>query len=426
MGVSTHPEIFVQVASYRDPQLVPTLEDCIAKAARPERLTFGICWQHDEQESIAPILEDDRMRVIAVEQSRARGPCWARNQLQQLYDGEEYTLQVDSHTRFTPGWDKSLIDMVEGLRTEGHEKPLLTSYAPHFDPADPPDRWHDQALLLVFHRYLPEGTIIIRPEGIPHAESLDKPIPARFYSAHFAFSLGRFAFEVMHDPDLYFIGEEPTISIRAFTHGYDLFHPHKVVLWHQYTRAGAAKHWEDDPKWLALNTMSLGRQRRLLHLEPGGLNGDASLYGLGTQRSLAEWEVYAGFDLWNQRVQQHTLAHHLPPNPPSSADNPWVSAIHSVQRFTVEVDRDELAVDDDVDEYYVGALGDDNVELFRSMIPADEAERLWSEDIRARTFEFVGQIEPVSWAVWPHSTRDGWMDKITGRCITETNIGERS
>ena len=43
--------IFVQIASYRDPELVPTIKDCIAKAKHPERLTFGVCWQNSPDEA---------------------------------------------------------------------------------------------------------------------------------------------------------------------------------------------------------------------------------------------------------------------------------------------------------------------------------------------------------------------------------------
>lgn len=33
--------------------------------------------------------------------------------------------------------------------------------------------------------------------------------------------------------------------MRAFTHGYDLYHPHKVIVSHEYTRSYGRKHWED-------------------------------------------------------------------------------------------------------------------------------------------------------------------------------------
>ena len=48
-------KIFVQIASYRDPELLPTIRDCIDKAKYPENLTFGICLQRDENESMGEI-----------------------------------------------------------------------------------------------------------------------------------------------------------------------------------------------------------------------------------------------------------------------------------------------------------------------------------------------------------------------------------
>jgi hypothetical protein len=37
--------IFISIASYRDPELLPTLRDCIANAKQSDRLVFGICRQ---------------------------------------------------------------------------------------------------------------------------------------------------------------------------------------------------------------------------------------------------------------------------------------------------------------------------------------------------------------------------------------------
>ena len=44
---SVRREIFVAIASYADPELPRTLEDCIANAEKPEHLRFGICAQED-------------------------------------------------------------------------------------------------------------------------------------------------------------------------------------------------------------------------------------------------------------------------------------------------------------------------------------------------------------------------------------------
>ena len=119
--------IFVQIASYRDPELMPTLQDCVSKASRPHELRFGICWQRDDSESLGEFAADRRFRVITVDYRESQGACWARHSLQAFYGGETYTLQLDSHHRFAPGWDNALIDLFRGIESE---KPLLTTYLP--------------------------------------------------------------------------------------------------------------------------------------------------------------------------------------------------------------------------------------------------------------------------------------------------------
>jgi hypothetical protein len=53
-------KIFVQIASYRDPELIPTIKDCIDKAKHPENLVFAIGWQHDESENLDEFKNDNR------------------------------------------------------------------------------------------------------------------------------------------------------------------------------------------------------------------------------------------------------------------------------------------------------------------------------------------------------------------------------
>jgi len=94
--------IFIQIASFRDPQLNPTLEDMINKSKYPQNLRIGICNQYNVEDefNLDNYRNDDRFKIIDVLDVDSLGVCWARNQVQQLYDNEEYTLQIDSHMRF--------------------------------------------------------------------------------------------------------------------------------------------------------------------------------------------------------------------------------------------------------------------------------------------------------------------------------------
>src|SRR5271157_2997567 len=92
--------IFVSIAAYRDPELAPTIRDCICRARSPGDLRFGICWQHADDEPAPPDFADPRLRVLDVPWHDSRGACWARAEIMKLWDGEDFFLQIDSHHRF--------------------------------------------------------------------------------------------------------------------------------------------------------------------------------------------------------------------------------------------------------------------------------------------------------------------------------------
>ena len=104
-------KIFVQIASYRDPELVPTIEDMINKAKNPQNLIFGICWQYDSSEPITMFDGIEQFRISKHHYSESEGLGWARHITNTLYDDEEYTLQIDSHHRFVQDWDVMVLEL---------------------------------------------------------------------------------------------------------------------------------------------------------------------------------------------------------------------------------------------------------------------------------------------------------------------------
>ena len=86
-------KIFIQIASYRDPQLIPTLKDMIANAKKPKNLVFAIARQYSETDGFDNLDEfrtDKRFKILDIPYTESKGVCWARNLTQQLYDGEGY------------------------------------------------------------------------------------------------------------------------------------------------------------------------------------------------------------------------------------------------------------------------------------------------------------------------------------------------
>lgn len=412
-------KIFVQIASYRDPELENTIKSMIENAKKPNNLRIGICRQYhpeDGFDTLNDYRKDKRFRILDVLYTESNGVCWARNQVQQLYDGEEYTLQIDSHMRFEKNWDDEFIKMVKQLQKKGFKKPLLTGYVSSFNPENDPEERVKEPWRMVFDRFIPEGAVFFLPETIPGWEKLKEPVTARFYSAHFAFTVGQFSDEVQHDPEFYFHGEEISIAARAYTHGYDLFHPHKTLIWHEYTRKGRTKQWDDDSDWVNKNNVSHSKNRKLFSMD-GEINDlDFGVYGFGTERTLTDYEIYSGLRFSRRAVQQYTLDKHYPPNPTVyKTEEEWEDSFATIFKHCIDVGYESVPEEDY--EFWVVAFHDENDEtIHRQDADIHEINRMKNDpDGYCKVWrEFQTAHKPKYWVVWPYSTSKGWCDRLTG------------
>jgi len=412
--------IFIQIASYRDPQLSHTLKDMLDKAKYPENLRIGISWQHcetDEWDNLDEYKNDKRFRIIDIPYQESQGVCWARNKVQSLYDGEKYTLQLDSHHRFVQDWDDILISMLVDLQKEGHKKPLITSYIPSFDPDNDPSARVNHPWKMNFDRFIPEGAVFFLPASFDDWDNKNKPLPARFYSAHFAFTVGEFCKEVPHDPNYYFHGEEISIAVRAYTHGYDLFHPHKVVCWHEYTRKGRTKQWDDDKAWHERNNNSHLRNRKLFEMDGEKRDIDFKEYGFGNIRTLRDYEKYSGLSFGKRGIQKRVQDHKAPPDPDTSnmSDEEFDKNLMKIFKHCIDIQYSQVP-ENDYDFWAVAFKDKDGNDLYRKDADKDEILRIKNDpDGYCKVWrEFQTDTIPVSWIVWPHSLSKGWSDPIIG------------
>lgn len=411
-------KIFVQIASYRDPQLIPTIESMLENAKFPQNLVLSIARQfnpEDKFDDLSNYEKDERFKILNIDYKESKGVCWARHLTQQQYNGEEYTLQIDSHMRFEKNWDKTLIDMVKDLQSKGYKKPLLTGYVSSFDPDNDPKGRVLEPWRMAFDRFTPEGVVFFLPEVIPNWKKLDGPIPARFYSAHFCFTLGQFSKEVQHDPEFYFHGEEISITVRAFTHGYDLFHPHKVVIWHEYTRKGRTKQWDDDKNWYKKNEACHIKNRQLLGVDGEVYSGDTSEW-FGTERTIRDYEKYAGLLFEKRAIQQFTLDKSYPPNPYDyKTEDEWKDTFLSIFKHCIDVDLNRVP-ETDYDFWVVAFHNAKDETIYRLDADLNEINRLKTDPDRVAKIwrEFNTQERPTYWVVWPHSVSKGWCDRIVG------------
>ena len=325
-----NPTIFVSIASYRDHQLISTVKDCLAKAACPDQIRIGICWQYDETEfeNIAMFDGDPRIQVHKVRWNEVEGSvCWARALIQKkFFNNEDYYLQIDSHTQFAHGWDVELIRMYSETGTDkavisvgpsyyydlsakaalAHEKHELVEYRDGmaFDTEvkiQKLDAWDSDSRYFMYG-FLPAG-------------DLTRPIPSRHISAAYIFTIGQWVRDVPYDENLYFHGEEGSLAIRSFTNGYDLFNPNRMLLWHlKYYFPDRLRHWNtfDSSTVADFNARSLRRYHEIVCAD--GFKPELDVYGLGSARTVREWEIYSGIS-FRYGLAHENVRRGLVPNP---------------------------------------------------------------------------------------------------------------
>ncbi len=310
-------KIFVMIAAYKDLEIIPTLINLYNQAKHPDNIRVSICWQ-GEFADVRVLDNWPNVRVTYVNANESKGLGFARSIAQAHYDNEEYCFQLDAHHRFALDWDVWHINQIKNLQAKGYKKPLLTAYAGSYSSITETLLEHIPARIIPDPRY--DGfrpnwwTIPFMPELFyPKSE----PEKARFCSGHYVFTIGQFADEYRFDPFCYFWGEELSLSVRSFTMGYDLFHPHELKVWHRYVWSGTngspgsggdlvEKQYDVFKDKFRRESYWMGRLRTATNQE--GIEENNYIppaLSLGNERSLKDYEEYAGINFKNRVVEKN-------------------------------------------------------------------------------------------------------------------------
>lgn len=123
--------IAVNIASYKDPEILNTILDLFDKAKNPERITACVSLQHDDVSVLDKF--GSKCKVIKKHPSNAEGSLQERVAIVKdlIKDSNfDYVLQVDSHSRFVYNWDDILINTLEGFNDK---KVVLTGFPPNYN-----------------------------------------------------------------------------------------------------------------------------------------------------------------------------------------------------------------------------------------------------------------------------------------------------
>lgn len=322
---STHPNtIFIHIPSYRDPELPFTIESAIESADHPDRLSFGIVHQYGSE--TMRLLDKFRgrpgFRLVEYPWQESRGLGVARSMCRELYRGERWTLQIDAHTHFEPGWDTDLISQWNAC---GDERAILSAYPPSFEVdndyqitnlTSTKNMYAKMYIQKFFYRHIP-----IYQSRWVDCGSDTKPTKSMLVCGGFVFHPGVVLREVPFLDEVLFMGEEIIRSVQLYTYGYNIYAPNNMKIFHHY---GNRRHniW-DDMKLSDTDELSKIYQDRTkisYQFSDDILTGKLS-NRLGFVRTIDNFQLDAGVDFRLKRIstnQKNNL--HVP----YEVDYDWV------------------------------------------------------------------------------------------------------
>lgn len=287
--------IFISIASYRDPELVSTIKSLINNADSPEDLHFGVVDQ-DQRNKWANLDFVPNLKHEKIHFKDARGAGYARKLATELYDGEEFFFQTDSHMRFIKGWDTKLKNMYSWCsEKEKTDKVILSQFPAPFEVLtngadyyikDDEFFWDEPSWTSVVNTYY--GAWAGNRERI---KDFSNPHPSHTVLGALLFSRGQIAKDIPYDERISFMGEELCYAIRAYTQGYKIYAPNEMVAWHFYKRNDRPKVWGDKKsEWYGIEKYSKDVQKSVL------LGEDQGIYGIRDLKLYKEYQNLIGTD----------------------------------------------------------------------------------------------------------------------------------
>jgi hypothetical protein len=134
------PTIFLSIAAYREQRGPRTILGAFEKAKYPDRIYVGLYQQWDSKSDPDgtdfskacaenphhPLCSRmDHVSKVELEWQKSEGPCVARANAEQMFGGQDFAMQIDSHSTFVQDWDEMMIRM---WAQTGNEYAVLSGY----------------------------------------------------------------------------------------------------------------------------------------------------------------------------------------------------------------------------------------------------------------------------------------------------------
>lgn len=238
--------IFISIPCLRDPEIYNTIEDIFSKAKDPSRVHVGLFYQYVTDEERVYVSEQlksyKNLTVKFAYVQESLGINIGRNTARSIYSGQDYFLQIDSHTKFEKSWDANLIKCFEdAVEYIGSNKIILTSYLNeyHYVKRFKAKRVLRKNTTRPTYNYMVNEEMVLGflPRWKQMMPDSDKPfLPSRKFSANFTFTYGSYSKDLELNENVLFWSEEYLKSIELTSLGYALVYPNREVgMSHLYT-----------------------------------------------------------------------------------------------------------------------------------------------------------------------------------------------
>lgn len=387
--------IFVQLVSYRNFDVVPTVRDCIEKAKDRDGLHFGIVLQQDED--TPPELIHDRIKVERVPVKESPGHGWARSRAQSMYGGQDFTLHVESGCRFAEGWDEQAI---QALAVVGGDRSIVTNPANRFNPANGELEFRDTAYKLQLYQFYFDVPSFW-PVAMKGAVAMQK---ARSVSDQFLFTQGRHCTECPYDPQIYYSEIESAITLRSYTLGYEIYHHFKPLVFRNYSPR--PMNWSDDTDWWLKDKASKARFAALVR-------GEAAEFGLGTARTPRDFELYSGIDFVGKALQRDAISGGDPPSKYENEES-WSAGYMKDHAISVSWNPDLVESCDDYDYWLFTVEDDAGGVITRQDLRWERDKDALEKRVRAKKifFKASAKMKPSKIGIQPFSKSKGGLNKV--------------
>lgn len=256
--------------------------------------------------------EFDKVRVVRLDKSEAKGPVYARGLQPKTLQDEDFCMQIDAHSIFKKSWDMLMLQ--QWGMTE-NEFAVLSTYPTNYKDLDKNSNNHWEMPHLCGVSMSSSGALSNHQASA--CANLKRPLIAPLWAAGLSFSRCHAERDVPNDLNLkqVFSGEEFSRGARLWTHGYDFYSITRPLIGVYYGGdKGNKGSWHHDRRE---SKASQERLMTLLRLPNSDQSPQAiaalGKFGLGSSRTLEQYIEFTGVDTIRGRaVKEKCIVKYVP------------------------------------------------------------------------------------------------------------------